>query len=428
MKKILLCCFLFFIVAGSCNLVLAHDLFIWEVSHAGKPGKIYLGGTIHAGIPSLFPLDSKYDEILKKSDYLVLEIYENAIQKKISEARAAKHLIQYAMLPKGSKLEEMIPAKNFQQYRNYALQLNLLEKEWEGLQYFKPAILAVQLDTLGIRIIPNCSLDIGIDNLFKELFKHKNIRALETTMEQLKIITDMSDKEALLLLDYITGKSPEEVQHEMQMMFRSYLDGNTQIFLKDIEKTAQMIPDFYKALNADRNQKMAQKILQMLNEKENGLVMVGLAHLLGKDSLNTFLQKSGCVVKPIKAGGEKGCLTLLAACRLAPQFYRFQIADDNGKWLEDPNLSTSICRSFTTGNPADPDKVYAGKARKIKVTDVDGNTHYWGILPESKDKWVWFRWQDYSEKDQKIKGKVCYEISKWDFSPQSDPSQTAIKP
>ena len=401
-----------------CCQISAGELFLWQVSRTGTPGIVYIGGTIHAAIPSLYPLDRKYDEIFNNTDYLVLEIYENAVQKKISQALAVKHLLLHGMLPDQQQLSEIIPPGKYKQYYNYAMMLNLSQETWSSLQYFKPSLLAIQLDVSGLNLTENCSVDIGVDNIFKNLAEKKKIKikALETTLSQTEVITGMSDREALVLLDHLTGRKKEQIQQENQKTFQAFQTGDPKFYLENASEMKEKIPDFYNAINNQRNQKMVPKILKMLEQKDKGLIMIGLAHLIGEDSLLRDLQQAGCTVQPISADGQKGCLTLLSACQLSPGFYRIRYESNCTlhHWRENKVLTENILRFFTGEKINAGDQILRGKIQKISVSDADGNEYYWGVLQEKDpgNKRVWFRWQDYSGTGDEVPGNVCYRIEK----------------
>ena len=57
-----------------------------------------------------------------------------------------------------------------------------------------------------------------------------------------------------------------------------------------------MSPSVYDALLVDRNSNWTDKISELMEGKGQALIVVGAAHLIGKDSVPSMLKKKGFAV------------------------------------------------------------------------------------------------------------------------------------
>jgi uncharacterized protein YbaP (TraB family) len=58
-------------------------------------------------------------------------------------------------------------------------------------------------------------------------------------------------------------------------------------------------PDLYRPLTVDRNRKWLPRIEQLLNERQDYLVVVGALHLVGRQSVIDLLERKGYKVKQL---------------------------------------------------------------------------------------------------------------------------------
>ena len=125
----------------------------------------------------------------------------------------------------------------------------------------------------------------------------KTIIELETFDSQLALMLDESyDK---LTLRY-TLQSLERMDRELDSLLSAWNGGRAQdMEVMAIQKPLREAPELkllFQRLYFDRNHAMARRIEQMLKDNINCFVVVGAAHLVGKQGLVQLLQDRGYTV------------------------------------------------------------------------------------------------------------------------------------
>jgi uncharacterized protein YbaP (TraB family) len=143
--------------------------------------------------------------------------------------------------------------------------------------------------------------DLGIENHFYRMAKDagKPTGGLETILDQLDVFDTLplTIQDALLQesLDTIGAKEREKAfLHMLKAWHQGSLDG-----LEQLVETFKTYPLFYKNLLVQRNQKWVPQIEGYLQENKNVLVIVGAAHLAGKDGLIALLKEKGYRIERI---------------------------------------------------------------------------------------------------------------------------------
>jgi hypothetical protein len=146
----------------------------------------------------------------------------------------------------------------------------------------------MELQKLGI------TPDNGIDQHFLNRAKgKKKILELESSKEQMDLLSGFSDKEDAAFLKY-TLKDLESTGKHLDEIMAAWHQGDAErlnaLLMEAFNENKELSP-LKKKLIDDRNKKMASRIEEFLNTEQTYFVVVGAGHLVGNEGLLRILSK-----------------------------------------------------------------------------------------------------------------------------------------
>jgi hypothetical protein len=262
---------------------------------SGHGHTMYLFGTIHMGLPEFFPLDDSVTRALAASTTLALEI-DPTVQ--TAETTAA---MQRIALTTPAIAASMPPALG----PRLARHLEALGAPPTLSTKLKPWMLIMTLTTveyakLGYRP------DLGIDAYLAKLAHSQNIRVigLETVKSQLDLFDRLPVADQWTILDEtLTSLDSGEAEQDVRAVTdgwakadRATLDALALKYEKDQRLSSRILQ---RRFLTDRNRPMADKLNSLLERENKTMAAVGLMHLIGKDSVPTFLRAKGLKVEQV---------------------------------------------------------------------------------------------------------------------------------
>ncbi len=274
----------------------------------GGKNEMYLLGSIHIGGPEMYPFGEAITQALEKSDVVVFECDTES-------ADAVQAMMKLMSYPVGEKLEDHISAETFSMLEKaaektgYPLSMFQAFKPWAAVSVLSIDSTAAEMGTADVAE----AMTLGVETQILGLSEGKTVAYLETTLEQLEMMDGFSPE----LQDYMLYTTcnaivhPEEItgmdasitewpqwwyEGDAEMFAKMYLEGNA----SDPEPV--LTQEYHQKICTDRNVRMAQRLVPMLdgNEPHCYFVTVGLLHLvLPGDSVVAELEKMGYTVERI---------------------------------------------------------------------------------------------------------------------------------
>ncbi len=248
---------------------------LWKVE--SQTATVYLLGSIHFATDDFYPLNSKIEEAFEKSDVLTLEA-------DISKANPFE-LMQAASYQDDrtwkDELSDELIAKVEKALDKYNLPSVMYDK-------MKPWFIALSISAMQAKS-KGFDEKKGIDVYFSKKAKKsgKDIFELESVKEQLAIFDEKlkNHQEEFLKLTLTEG---EESLETLDSMANYWKEGNVEALEKELfsdylEK--EEYEPIYDALYSDRNKKMTKKIREYLKTNKTYFIVVGAAHLIGKEGI-----------------------------------------------------------------------------------------------------------------------------------------------
>jgi uncharacterized protein YbaP (TraB family) len=265
--------------------------FLWKVR--SKTGVVYLVGSIHAYRSELFPLPKKMEDAFDKSDALAIEANINEIT-----PESMMTMINGAFYQDRSTLEKHLSRemyeKTVQKVKDFGLPLELFQNS-------KPWFVALTITSMGLQKI-GLNPEHGMDKYFlKKAENKKRIVELESIDFQVNLLSGFSDAEQELFL-VSALRDLEFLKKEINTILKAWNTGDTktiETFVSNsLRDDPRMLP-IYEKLVFERNNNMASKIEDYLRTNEQHFVVVGAAHLVGKDGIIEILNKKGYSVEQL---------------------------------------------------------------------------------------------------------------------------------
>jgi uncharacterized protein len=259
--------------------------FLWKVED-GQGASAYLLGSLHVLTADAYPLPALIDKAFAESKTLVEEVDLD----EMNDPTQMMAALSKAMLTGGQTLDQLIAADTYAEVQKRAEAFGM---PMMALQRMKPWLVAVTLMAPTLQsagFMP----ELGIDRHYFDRAKEKGLKreALETLAYQL----DRFDQMPIALQEELLKATIEDLDTQVsgvKDMVRAWLSGD----LGTIEKLTLTAflesPELYRRLLLERNHNWMPHVERCLSENAGCFVVVGAAHLVGKDGLPALLATKG---------------------------------------------------------------------------------------------------------------------------------------
>ena len=250
----------------------------------------YLFGTIHVGRADFFPLDLIATQAMVQSSELVVELDASQIEK----MRAG--LQRYAALPPPQTLDTLLSPALRQRLHT---QLDALAIPRETVQGWKPWMASLTL-TVGALKKLGYGFEYATEFYFIGIANAlgKPVTELEGIDYQFQLFDSIPPQDQLVYLDESLGYlETDDMRVDTQSLIDAWLAHDPaalqQITAKSLQRAPRSADWMKQKLFTERNQRMSDKIEQMLADGKTPFVAVGALHLTGADGLPALLKKRG---------------------------------------------------------------------------------------------------------------------------------------
>lgn len=288
------------LACGVQTAVAQGPIFLWKVT--SNAGEVYLLGSIHLAKPDMYPLDARIEEAFRASDNVVVEV--DISRGNVADQQALA--MQMGLYTDGSTVKDHLSAEAFAKFQTFLDERGL---PIALFQVFRPWMSAATFQVLEMQRV-GFDAEIGIERHFLRLAEQqgKSVHELETADFQLRMLAEMPDElQELFLISTIDEYAT--FSERIDQMIAGWKVGDATVLetmmLRDSEEKPEMRP-LYQRILIDRNVGMGEKIVDMLEGGGKWFVIVGAAHLVGKQGLVEIMRqhRHGFEVVQVGAGGE----------------------------------------------------------------------------------------------------------------------------
>ena len=283
-------CRLFLLCAAllACQSVWA--LPLWEIE--GTNNRIQLLGSIHFLRDKDYPLPRAMMDAYREADVIVMELVVDRITPDDMQ-RVTREL---AIDPRGKSLRDLVGAGTFREALSLATAINI---DLNTMQPFEPWFAALQITQLRL-------LQMGFDGTKgieattarRARADGKPIVGLETLGEQLGTLDTLpATAQRQFLIQ--TLEEAASIGDDLEKIVSAWRTGDTDtlrtLLLEDLGKQ----PEIYQQVLVRRNRNWTKKIIDMTDDSQDYLIIVGAMHLIGEDSVQNMLGEAGIRTRQI---------------------------------------------------------------------------------------------------------------------------------
>jgi len=252
---------------------------------------VYLAGSLHFGSPDMYPLPQAMESAFQESSVLVVEVDVSAM----NPTRALSLMATSGTYPPGDSLWNHVSERTRSALPAFAAQYGLSA---DMLARLRPWAVDFMLSSQMMQAA-GMRPDLGIDMHFLVLAKGaKRIEALETADEQIRALAGVPDRENAHALEEVVT-DPGRAEQILRNLKAAWIAGDTSALEALIADEFRDAPESRRRLLDDRNVRMVAGIESYLKGGETCFVVVGGAHLIGKEGVVSRLAAKGYTVKRV---------------------------------------------------------------------------------------------------------------------------------
>lgn len=261
---------------------------LWRITT--NKSTLYLLGSIHMMKPDVFPLSDAIEEAFRSSARLVLEVNLDGL----NSPDAQQAMLAKGLLPEGKRLGQVLSPETYRQVQQKveALQLNI-----GAISRMKPWFLSLALAAMKMQQL-GYNPENGVDRYFfgKAINAKKPVVGLETADFQISLLDSLPAKtqeEALLQ----TLNELDQFEKEIEQVVRAWKAGREKELESLLLESFKEYPEVYAKIVTDRNRNWLAALESHLRGEGSTFVVVGAAHLVGRDGVVELLRKRGYSVE-----------------------------------------------------------------------------------------------------------------------------------
>ena len=287
----------------------------------GENGQeMWLLGTIHVGDARTAYLPQEIYDAFAASDALAIECDTKAFDEQVEEDEALAEEVSAMYFYSGISLKVMMEEEVYDQ----AVKLLKATGGYNmNMPYAKPYLWSSSIDDFYMRQGYQLHRDQGVEERLYTWAEEldKEIREVESSMFQLKMLTGFSKDLQIMMLEDSMEYNGREYWESTMELYELWCAGDEAALREELsdevdmtdwteeekaeyEEVKHLIEEYNKAMSYDRNDGMLEKAIEYLESGDVVFYAVGLAHLLNNvNGLVDTLQEAGYTVELVTYAG-----------------------------------------------------------------------------------------------------------------------------
>ena len=262
---------------------------MWEVSD--DDSKILLFGSVHILPENHEWRTPLFDDALANADRVIFEADVSPEE----QAQIGAKAFASGVYTDGSLLTDALDADQEQRLRDFMASANL---PMGSILAMRPWLA---VNTISVAAMAEMGMTAqGVEFVLQPELPAERMGFLETGDEQLAVLSGGDEAEQVAML-ITTIEQIDLVPKMLDKMLRNWTNGTPerleQLFLME---TGGFDEQFYDRLLYARNQNWIEPLEEMLAANENALVIVGAAHLVGRDNVLELLEQQGYTITRVQ--------------------------------------------------------------------------------------------------------------------------------
>jgi hypothetical protein len=215
---------------------------------------------------------------------------------KFDPLEAMTWMMDHGTLPAGTTLRTLLGDARYGRVSAAAANLGM---PMTGLDSLAPWVVGIEITDLAYEH-EGFDPEQGVEEqlLRRAQADRKPTAGLETLPEELGSLSSLPSADQVRMLDQ-TVDELKDLKSEMGEVTSAWRQGDTAHLAALLSSEYSAFPSLYKPLVTDRNRRWLPQLEQLLNAKDNALVVVGALHLVGEGGLLELLRGKGYTIKQL---------------------------------------------------------------------------------------------------------------------------------
>jgi uncharacterized protein len=259
-------------------------VFLWSIQGSGCTA--YFLGSIHMLSHGSYPLEPRIEKAYSSCRRTVFE----ADMEEAGSENVRQNMLKLGAYPKGKTLKQGLSPKTYGLLREKCTALGM---DIADFQQVKPWLVSILLASASLKQ-QGISPQDGVDAYFlkRARIDEKKTVFLETAEQQIQLLArTMSGKQEEILRQ--TLEELDVIRQSSSELEAAWRRGDTARIEEISGKSLKGYPEIRKKLFTERNTAWSAKIDKLLAQNEDVFIVVGAAHLVGKNGLLELLRKKG---------------------------------------------------------------------------------------------------------------------------------------
>ena len=258
--------------------------FLWSMET--KKNTIFFLGSLHVLQKDAYPLAEDIEKAYENAQKIIFETDVDMTR----DPRWQGRMMGLGLYLQGQTIADHVSKET---YRLLEAKVTAAGMEMIAFERFKPWLCALTLSVMELQRL-GFDLTYGIDMYFHRKAKEdgKVILSLEPPGAQLRLFTTLSKAEQEAFLRQ-TLEELEVIGSMASDMVKAWEAGDVEALDAIIKLSFKDHPDMYDRFVVARNKNWISQIDELAGQEHNVLVIVGAAHLVGRNSVLDLLRKKG---------------------------------------------------------------------------------------------------------------------------------------
>ncbi|MBI1996579.1 MAG: TraB/GumN family protein [Deltaproteobacteria bacterium] len=277
-------------LAGSGQTSAQEKSFLWKVR--SEKNSIYVLGSIHFLNKESYPLKKSIEQAFDAASKLVLEIdLQSATPEKTQQVTLEKGLFR-----DGTTLQQSVDKETYDLTERRARELGI---DLRAMNPLKPWLVALTLTTMKLQKL-GFDPDYGVDRYLSERAKRggKSTGGLELLEFQIGLLDGLSRRDQEMMLRE-TLKELDQLDKGVEQLVQFWMKGDVVSVEAWLLAGMREYPEVYEKVIVDRNRRWLPQIENLIAQGENAMVIVGAAHLVGREGVIELLKQRGYTVEQL---------------------------------------------------------------------------------------------------------------------------------
>ena len=261
-----------------------HPVTMWLIE--GESNRVYVLGSVHLLRSSDHPLPKVMEEAYQDAEALIMELDMDDLDPVALQAETNR----LGLLESGVTLQDVLGEELWTEAVAAAESIQI---PLDMMSQSEPWLAAITIEQLILmRMGFNPLYGVELHMTMQAANDGKPITGLETAVEQLGFFDNMSiEAQTDLLMQALT--EGQEAQQIMDGLIDAWRHGDVDFLQENMLDELAEFPELYETIVADRNRRWVDDIVELLDDADDYLIIVGALHLVGEDGVPSLLSQRG---------------------------------------------------------------------------------------------------------------------------------------